>query len=50
MTAMIQAVDVELPLTLASAVAGDDVAFARIVARYQEELFAIAVATTPTGR
>jgi RNA polymerase sigma-70 factor (ECF subfamily) len=43
MTAMIQAVDVELPLTLASAVAGDDVAFARIVARYQEELFAIAV-------
>jgi DNA-directed RNA polymerase specialized sigma24 family protein len=43
MAAMTGAADTDLPLAFASAIAGDDVAFARIVARYHEELLGIAV-------
>lgn len=38
--------DRELPAALALAAAGDHAAFARIVARFQEELFSIAVLVT----
>jgi RNA polymerase sigma factor (sigma-70 family) len=41
-----RAADVDLTSSLASAAAGDEAAFARIVARYQEELFSIAVLVT----
>jgi RNA polymerase sigma-70 factor (ECF subfamily) len=41
-----QVADVELSASLASAAAGDEAAFTRIVARYQQELFSIAVLVT----
>ena len=46
MEATSRAADVDLSSALASAAAGDEAAFARIVARYQEELFSIAVLVT----
>ncbi len=41
-----QAADVDLSTSLVSAAAGDEAAFTRIVARYQQELFSIAVLVT----